>query len=1581
MKNIYESKAKQYAARHGVPWELASAVINQESRWDSKATSPAGAMGLMQLMPATAKGRGVTDPFDPDQNLNAGMAELGSHLRATKGDVPKALAYYNWGSGNVAKFGMKKAPKETRDYIRIITGSVTAAQQMPQDNGMIKDAYGISVHPKAAEIVADSYAPKELDLNQPGIDEKNAELMAQGAAYQQEQAREQAAIGEATLGDAMRNAWENNITNKLIDSVKFSATPGFKTTDAHKAQLQAAGMYADPDQANAVLAESTSEEMFQDRVATWKENQEFSQKLNNTAGAWKRVGIQAAGIATSFADPALLATGIGVGVAGVRLGAGVVKMAAADVVVGSGISAVAAEGVQQEYTAENAIADTLLVGAFTGVGVAVGKGLDASRAYKAAQRAEARIADEPDAVPVPQEIVRPTLPDVVVEREFDASAEAREILAGFRADADDLAAEVSSGSAVSVARSNFIADMLAEADATAAEFRAVAARTNVERSLNQPDDFELGEPAMTAAPGDEVNSLWGADINDPKVAAKNFGDALDQVKASTKDAVLRTLATKLQSGLNDVQVVLNDVDSTLYQRTIGNLQVAGRVNKVAPVAGQRADLFVQPTKEGVSAITLVHEGTHLATLGATLLRNRVVSGAMSRASLSPNQVKAVNAADALEELRLQYVAELGDRANGVYGLTNVDEFAAEAASEKFRALLASVDAPQPGLLAALKRMAASLLEWLGIKGKTDKADYLTSVFNLMDASGNLRKPEDFKRVEVAPDYSFGGAFLNRAAEVTPQQLQLSVNAQRIRRDLLDAPEPVTKGTEEVSAAVRKWLSDSFGDTELPGIVSEMRQGFMAMGTRGALSESKAMRVIMNRLVEDPTGAAKSMGETAASYAGKLKAEALAKLANFEQLYMDVHTPEEKTLILQALGGGDEVRDRVDTAIFYEMASRRDAANAGMPYVPQDAAAAKVADLLDDVQGFTLSEAAAAGNVHAAKIKSSGLAGWTPYAWSTPRLLDWRNADPAKYNDLLGNLKNQYIKYTLRPALDKLLATGPQTKDVASLFDAMEKRADYLVSSKIDGITEGGSGFDLNRLSFTAKELVEDLQREGYAGQALSDEFQKQLADVLTDRSRHEMNLTETYGPTGTRLMDAMEFDAEGAVHNTINKFSGLAGVARIAGIKDEEDVAALLSVVRADKGVTAEDLEVLRLSLHQLGFTDPKVKGHSQYLTAGLQFVSASMLGKRVFSTMADFAAVAIHSGGLVKATKAMIDGIRKDDALVNQFRELDMEVVGEGWKVDSKNADLDPSGRMEKLNTVNRIGKRVGRVNSAVSMHRAVYGGMRRGVTRLAAAEVISKIAKGAPDTRLAALGITEADAAAIRAAWPGHKAYKQGEALPFARRGKALEPHMLPYELSEKLQTAITRQVDKAMPQSRWVGEQAKFAAEGGNLSAVFMQFLHNSFTAHNKVVIQGMAHDKWSTMGHMVTVGIPVGLALYHLRVAANTIGMSDEERDNYEERALEGQAVVMGVLNSVSAFGMIGTGLSWTDLLMGGMADGSTPAAAIGYGNRLSKAAGAISSAPFDENVTAADAAAATLRVLPAGTTIPATLLYNQMLKND
>lgn len=102
--------------RYGVDTSLIKAVIKAESNFNPQAVSHAGARGLMQLMPATARSLGVNDSFDPEQNVMAGTRFLGDLLQRYNGDLDSALAAYNWGPGNVDK-RPDRLPRETRDYL------------------------------------------------------------------------------------------------------------------------------------------------------------------------------------------------------------------------------------------------------------------------------------------------------------------------------------------------------------------------------------------------------------------------------------------------------------------------------------------------------------------------------------------------------------------------------------------------------------------------------------------------------------------------------------------------------------------------------------------------------------------------------------------------------------------------------------------------------------------------------------------------------------------------------------------------------------------------------------------------------------------------------------------------------------------------------------------------------------------------------------------------------------------------------------------------------------------------------------------------------------------------------------------------------------------------------------------------------------------------------------------------------------------------------------------------------------------------------------------------------------------------
>jgi soluble lytic murein transglycosylase-like protein len=120
----YAAKVQELAARYDLSPALIEAVVWQESRWQASARSPAGARGLAQLMPGTARSLGV-DPDDPLANLEGGARYLRYLVDHFDGDIEKALAAYNAGPGRVERAGGVPAIRETQTYVTAVMGRLS----------------------------------------------------------------------------------------------------------------------------------------------------------------------------------------------------------------------------------------------------------------------------------------------------------------------------------------------------------------------------------------------------------------------------------------------------------------------------------------------------------------------------------------------------------------------------------------------------------------------------------------------------------------------------------------------------------------------------------------------------------------------------------------------------------------------------------------------------------------------------------------------------------------------------------------------------------------------------------------------------------------------------------------------------------------------------------------------------------------------------------------------------------------------------------------------------------------------------------------------------------------------------------------------------------------------------------------------------------------------------------------------------------------------------------------------------------------------------------------------------------------
>lgn len=158
---------REAAARHGVDPDLVRAVIKAESNFNSRAVSKKGAMGLMQLTPGTAKRLKVNDPFDPAENVDAGVRHLKSLLASYNGDVARSLAAYNAGPGAVARANGVPNYSETRHYVKQITRLFRGNSPVEASAPHPTIASKAPVETLVSHPTSGNHAPVEISVSRP----------------------------------------------------------------------------------------------------------------------------------------------------------------------------------------------------------------------------------------------------------------------------------------------------------------------------------------------------------------------------------------------------------------------------------------------------------------------------------------------------------------------------------------------------------------------------------------------------------------------------------------------------------------------------------------------------------------------------------------------------------------------------------------------------------------------------------------------------------------------------------------------------------------------------------------------------------------------------------------------------------------------------------------------------------------------------------------------------------------------------------------------------------------------------------------------------------------------------------------------------------------------------------------------------------------------------------------------------------------------------------------------------------------------------------------------------------------------
>jgi len=1327
-------------------------------------------------------------------------------------------------------------------------------------------------------------------------------------------------------GEVWWDAVKGNVTGRLYDlTQRGDDDPDFKLGEEHIAQLRASGVSLDKG-LEAFVADARNQVDFERRLDIAVQRKDLFERMGNTQG-WQAFGNGVMGFLGGMSDPAAIAASIATGgaVAAAR-GAGAARAAALTgrgPWVRRGAAAGAAENMAAEAFIAHADNQDVHWGQMVSQGI-FGAGLGALGgllARRSAVRLDAQAAAR----------------DFINEHLANAAARNVQDVLQSRLDAawrDGAGEPYIFGRAADSTLSTDIADLPVQravpVTLAAAAPKTPEARLSAPRPLDpalRTGPPQLGHPAGTSVVGQgrvpQVRRLYtGGEGN--QIARFSRGETGSSGFAEIQHA--RYQAFRKQG-------LIEEVRADELEGLPANAK-AVFVPEDAKVYIIRERLTPQEAADPTGLIA--HEiGVHYG-LARTLGREKYdsVLGEVNRLAQTDARVKA-----ALDAVPADTPAHLVlEEALGYFAEQN----------------------PRLGVLA---RVLADIRTWLREHVPLFKHLQLTGNEILRMVQGSVEAARNpAMRVAEAGDVRYS---MLDAAGAAGAQLRLSAKAQAITDAANKWAEKVDPAAQKQQERLHRFYEEIRKRAKIDGV-----QAFLdSPGLILARSNSKVVRYLGTHLLESASGYGKRTSTVAIEYeqmAAGYKHQAIPPL---KALLAQGMTATERADYM--VGGGKAAQARIWHDVIAEGQRRRQAAQTKVPYESSAPAyVQKAATVLDDFFAKVVDDGIRAGNPLAGHIKGAGTVGHIPYEWQWEKISKAYIEDPVRYQAFHDNLAQQYSERIVEPAVQALAEKGTATADdLMALRKRLAERVANMVDNKLHVIMQDPQA----RLDGAVERfeiIASDLLDENFVGERVTPEFigkfKEQLGDIVHDRTRTELDLLREVN--GVSLLDFLQTDALAIVTHGAHRWAGLNALAR-KGFTELADAHAAVQAARTDK---ATPLEQQALDFAFRAFGLGQLRNHERAaFTALRNFTFASMMGKLGLNVLADLGSV-MAATGLRGFFATLGHAVLPETELVKQMAVDTPGLLGRDYLLHSLTPDVSATGRIMvgEGSRISRLSQRAAQATAYLSFANTASRMLHKGFLPVFTEDVLRTLRGengGMSKARLADLGIDSELAGRIKVQLAAHDAGRE-------RGGRINWDKWDDQQAAADFRTALHRGTFQVF-QRAMAGEQPMWLTESawGALLGQFRRF--GMVSAEKQVARNAAIGDGNSAVA--LTVGLAWGAMLYAARLQANTLGMSEKEKQAWLERNATGWRLTAGILNLTNASGILPEGVALLELLTGGAqaGRGGVPVAGARHASNVLGAMSQTGAYVTGQGGDGAQAAKSLWRIAPASNTFLGTALMN------